>query len=81
MTKQIWKYRVGTQQVPTGSTPLTAQYQDGVLCVWVEVDPANAFEEVSYLVAGTGQAIPREWQYIGTVQQGELVWHVYEVRS
>ena len=58
---------------------LDAQMQDGLIRVWAIVDLAAEDKEEYYLYTlGTGwpcKRIPGE--YIGTVQDGCYVWHVF----
>jgi hypothetical protein len=50
--------------------------------LWAEVDTAQPLQHRSFLVIGTGMEIMEEVkQYIGSVQMGALVWHVFEVVS
>lgn len=80
--KQVWKFQLNNGfcnefHIPEGSKPLCAQIQGGIPCVWLEVDPRKRNELRSVYVVGTGQAIPRDSEYIGTIQQPPLVWHIY----
>jgi hypothetical protein len=84
--RTIWKFKVEqfTAQrmlVPVGIKFLSAQMQGDDLCVWAEVDndPNTIESGVVWIAAvGTGQHIP-VWavNYIGTVQIGDYVLHVY----
>jgi hypothetical protein len=55
----------------------------GDLCAWALVepdDPANPDMQVDFYVVATGQPLPFRQEYsafLGTVLQGEYVWHVY----
>ena len=79
---EIWKFeiRVGENRVsmPSGARVLTAQIQRGTLCVWALVDPSHSVESVTFSVVGTGHEFnPVGKTYVGTVQDGPLVWHVW----
>ena len=80
--KAVWKYPIAgighPVKVPCGARFLSAQMQDGSLCVLALVDPDAPLEVRQLLVVGTGQPFPGG-EYIGTVQRGPFVWHVFEV--
>lgn len=55
-----------------------------MLCLWAEVDLRNSeaypMEKVPIYVVGTGNPMPEEVGndgYLGSVQSGVFVWHVY----
>lgn len=83
----IYKYPIDIKDVQTVTMPmnskiLTAQVQQGKLCLWAMVDEKNdRTEEHIIEVFGTGHPMinmPRN--YIGTIQWmgGHLVFHVFE---
>ncbi len=81
----IWKYPFDVTdhvivKVPAQSKVLCVQMQGGRPCIWVLVDPSSARTESLHLrVIGTGHQhvlIDGE-RYIGTVQDGQFVWHVF----
>lgn len=59
---------------------LSAQYQNGHICVWALVDEMKPHHNHAFAVYGTGQEIntASTGEFIGTVQQGSLVWHVFD---
>lgn len=64
--------------LPAGAKLLTVQEQNGVLCLWAEVETLAPLEAVEFAVYGTG--LPCDGgQYIGTAQVRGLVWHVYRL--
>ena len=80
--KSIYKYEIGMGRfldVPDMWVPLTAQIQRGVLCLWAKVDTDNVCVTKKVVVCRTGHDIgfSDRMKYIGTVQDGEFVWHVY----
>lgn len=85
--KTIWKYSLNPADytditMPLGARVLTAQVQDGVICIWAEVDP-NASPETThrFTLCATGQQIATyPGDYVGTVQLsgGRFVFHVYD---
>lgn len=66
---------------------LTVQMQNGVPCLWAvvrepDVPPRSVpvAPRLGVFVVGTGNPIPDEAEdanYVGTIQQGPLVWHVF----
>ena len=79
----IYKYAlsIGDQQLvfmPQGAKTLCVQVQDGHICLWCEVVSVNPPVPRTVRVFGTGHPIWTEaHSYIGTVQQGGFVWHIY----
>lgn len=58
---------------------LKVDSQSGQFCVWyeTEVNDINSCYHVVRIV-GTGQIVPHNaTQYLGTVQDGPMVWHFY----
>jgi hypothetical protein len=86
MEKTIFKYNLklggNTISMPLGAQILTAQVQQGQLCIWVIVDQSESKKEDRYVqVFGTGHPLPvkadvSDW--IATVQDGSFVWHLFE---
>lgn len=83
---QIFKYPLRvtdvlqTVMLPAGSRVLCAQNQDGSLMLWAMVDDKHGPDPRKFVVVATGQYFDEsKTQYIGTVQIGVLVWHVFEV--
>lgn len=68
--------------LPTGAEILSIQDQDGSLCLWALIDENAMLETRAFAVHGTGHFIfsPIE-KHLATVQQGGLVWHVFEVKA
>jgi hypothetical protein len=83
--RTVWKYNIAIQDIqtigiPSDPQPLCVQMQGAGLCVWFEVDTDRPLVRFRIGVVGTGNPLPEEWgwpYYIGTVQDGPLVWHVY----
>lgn len=66
-----------TISMPQGAVPLTVQMQRETPCLWARVDPDLANEPVSIRIAGTGHPLYNVGAYIGTFQDGPLVFHVF----
>lgn len=84
--RSIWKFPllvVGEQviSVPVGSVPISAQFQRGTLCLWAFVETEAETVEQTIHIYGTGGLLPDDDPgiYVGTVQEGDFVWHVYWV--
>ena len=82
--RAVFKYALpsgpGTSMLAlyAGAKPLTVQMQHGYPTLWMLVNPENA--RMTYEVAcfGTGEHVPPgSGEYIGTVQDGALVWHYF----
>ena len=84
-TRTIWKYglEITSEQsilMPMDSIPLHVGVQGSNLVMWVQVDPTAPTVKRVIRVFGTGQPIPTDvthW-YVGSVQIGFFVWHVYD---
>lgn len=82
----IYKYPLAItdrQQIklPAGSIILTAQFQYGTLCIWVQVDTEQPIVLRSIIIYGTGHPHNNVGRYIGTAQDynGSIVWHIFEL--
>lgn len=82
--KTIWKVqlRISDEQrvgLPKGAVPLSAQMQNGVLCAWFAVDTFEPTRDLVVFVRGTGHPMREAAgaRFVGTAQDGELVWHVF----
>lgn len=81
--KTIFKVRlriVGVQQIklPQEFTVLSLQMQRGEVMLWAIIDLYCPAIPHTVFCVGTGQQIPEEaGQHIGTVQDGEFVWHFF----
>ncbi len=81
---EIWKYPIndGNSQseidVPENHAILTVAYQSGQLCLWVSVDPKSP--KIHKLISSVGTGFPYNptAKFIGTVQQGPFVWHIFD---
>lgn len=92
MRKQIWKFVLNradrqTIKMPHGAHVISVQMQKtgpyelhGTPCLWAIVEPNEEKEDREFLFIGTGHDFDEEDAsvYIGTIQDGPLVWHVFE---
>ena len=83
---KIHKYRIYIQDVqtvpmPAPAKPLSVGMQFGAIQMWVAVDAsasAESQERIIYVV-GTGHGdIPAPADFIGTVTDGQFVWHIFD---
>ena len=85
--RRIYKYELevtDVQQVdiPMGAIILSAQNQNGQVCVWALVDPTHPPLSRTFRIYGTGNPCDvtlGKSTFIDTVQTmgGRLVWHVF----
>ena len=82
--KTVWKSvleikDVQSLDIPHGAEFLSAQIQQGNLCVWYRCDPAETKVKRYFSIVGTGNDCPPDWEYISTFQifQGDLIFHVF----
>lgn len=83
--RTIWKYEfeitsiVQAYDIPRGYSIVHVEMQGRHLCMWVDVNTDRPKDERSFMIIGTGHPVPDDAAYIGTAQQGEFVWHLFEV--
>ena len=79
----IWKFPLTNEAVemPKGARLLTVQTQNGIPCLWAEVNPKAEKVTRHLLVVGTGwdDGLVEGSTYLATFQQGPLVFHVYDM--
>lgn len=86
MAKKIFKYELDsvTRQtiiMPEGATILSAQVQNGRLCLWASVDPDGGPDHREFVLVGTGDDAPPEpSKHLATIQVsgGSVVLHLFE---
>ena len=69
---------VDNLDVPHSAKFLDVQMQADKVCAWFEVNPPNLKEQRHFQIVGTGQSF-EGGKYLGTVQDKEFVWHLYEI--
>ena len=89
----IWKFEVfpisKTEiEMPECAKILCFQEQHGLFFIWAIVDTEAKKETRTFTLHGTGRDIFSDkieyiGEYIGTVQQneGQFIWHLFEVQS
>ena len=71
-----------TMAIPVGAKIVAIQEQRGHITLWMVVNPdvRCPVEDREFHIVGTGNGqVNDNDEYIGTVQLGSLVWHVFEV--
>ena len=85
--RTIYKYALDAKgeqiiDMPGDALILSAQVQNGTICLWALVNPGAAPTQHKIAVFGTGHPfdLTDSWRFIGTVQMhgGALVFHVFE---
>ena len=78
---RIVKYIVSSEAVikkHEGAKLLDVQIQNGCTCIWAVADVLAKEVATQLVVVGTGWEVSeRTGEYIGTVQQGDFVWHYF----
>lgn len=82
---QIFKYELPvesfvTVSMPEGAKVLTVQPQRGAVTMWAEVDPKARRIDRRFQIVGTGHQFDSSGaHYLGSVNTGVFMWHVYEL--
>lgn len=85
--KKIYKYSLQMSDefawqvdMPMGSVILSFQVQNDTPTIWVSQYPdMKEFETRKFFMVGTGHQFDGDSIYIGTIQVGRFVWHLFEV--
>ena len=84
----IYKYQIMLEprtnlRMPQGAKILSFQMQSGKPYIWSLVDPKQELTEEVFLLLGTGHGtlVPETTDYIGTVQDGPFVWHLFHLKK
>lgn len=80
--QRVYKYPllmkdVQRVQLPLEAEILSAQMQNGVLCLWAKVQIGVPDKVQRIWIRGTGHGIEDEVKFIDTVQDNGLVWHIF----
>ena len=81
--RTVWKFALGTVEarieMPVGAEIVQFAAQGGRSTLWAIVDSDARRETRHFYLAGTGEAIPFEFNtYRGTCFNGPYVWHLFE---
>lgn len=81
--KTIWKFELTFAEkqmlmMPIEVEPLSAQLQNGILCLWARVDSKAPKQPTEIILNTTGNELhPETGIFVDTVQVQGLVVHVY----
>lgn len=83
MGSVIYKYDLIHHKVtmPDCAEFLDVQIQNDRPVLWAKVSLSNPMREYEFIFVATGEQIEDGYRYIGTVQQGGLVWHLFVIRD
>lgn len=83
--RKIYKYTIEfcdlqALYMPKGAIILSTQMQGHKICIWAEIDTEEIEAQLRHIrIVGIGHEFPEGSRiYMGTVQDGSLVWHVFE---
>lgn len=82
--KTIYKYTLALDELqvvpmPRGATIIDCQKHQDDICLWAIIDTNEPHIFRRIVILGTGHLIPdNNLQYIATVQDRDLIWHVFE---
>lgn len=92
--KQIWKVGIPelnslagsaypfSVSMPRGAKLIHIGYQQSRPQMWFEVNPEAENVGHPFLSVGTGHGVvPEGTEYVGTVQDGGMVWHIYQPKA
>ena len=72
-------------EMPKGAKVLDIQVQNETAMIWAIVNPKHSTRKRVFHVFGTGFEMEdyekKHYDYIKTVQNGPLVWHIFEVHE
>ena len=83
---KIYEYQLALAEsqyvaMPEGAEVLSIGLQNGIITIWVKVEPQNPSIAYAFYIAGTGGEVPNNTEFIGTVMQDRFVWYVFQGRS
>jgi hypothetical protein len=82
----IYKYELArTIQLPIDSQVLKVGIQNGIIQIWVLVDPnQKETSQRNFEIIGTGHSFEFDYlthTYIDSVFDGPFVWHIWEINK
>lgn len=82
---KIYKYELkdtkNNLSLPIGAEVLSFKMQHGQYNIWVKIDPNQLSEVRNFIIVGTGWDVTENVSYIGTVIDGDFVWHCFETKA
>ena len=86
--KTIWKYEIdvysglATFPIPLSSRVVfVATQSPNVLTFWALVETNNLNEMREFKIFGTGSINDKGFEYMGSVVDGDFVWHLFENKN
>lgn len=81
--KTVYKYPLEqpTIPMPEGAVIRDVAYQNGVPCIWAQVDLDKPLVTRVFTVIGTGHPVPDRSTYVKTLHNPPHVWHLYEIAA
>ena len=76
--KTIWKYALDVNMIttiPAGFKVLHVGMQNGAPYMWCRVSTDNPMVHISLAYTGTGFELPFPFYYIGSLHDGQYMWH------
>lgn len=65
--------------MPDGAVALHVNLDpNGTVCLWAFVDTDKPVTLRTFRITGTGHPVPDGLEYLGSVVQGNFVWHAWE---
>lgn len=64
--------------MPAGAEIVHFDMQDDRPCIWAKVNPYEATLQREFYILGAGYDIHDSLEYVGAIQQGIYVWHLFE---
>lgn len=65
--------------VRRGAKILSVQVQDNRICLWALINKNELLDILTIEIHGTGRPINHDpGIHLGTVQMGDMVWHVFQ---
>lgn len=80
--REIWKFPFSLTDTLWVTMPVDAEIlhvamQGSKPCLWAAVSPDAERVPRRFMVRGTGQPIPEDGRYVGTLHSPPYVWHLF----
>jgi hypothetical protein len=83
---KIWKYVITDSDGEQFAMPFGAIFRHIDIdpdrkgpALWFQVDPDRARETRTFAVFATGEQVPVDFEYVGTVKDDRYIWHIFEI--
>ena len=86
-SRTVWKFHTPLAGRFTLSLPRNHRFlmfapqgtSENDLYAWFELRPGDNVGEAEFAVIGTGHPVPHASKHLGSCQQDNFVWHLYEL--